>query len=402
MSGLENPRDNYMVPNAMEDFMSANEEEEVYDSGNDLPHGRGEAAVKKEPMNDSKDQKHGVELLDEEELELRAAFETAFHKAVLEKRDRKSGGVYPMYRPAPIFPVYTPTKQPAFAGSKEGRKQVKLPKLPTLQEKLLLSRHLDICEALLLDEGVSMDRLGSKVAVVDTLSVSPELLNTAQSMLELSWEQLKSRLLAEFCEPNFIRDEFEARLSRLKFDPKQMVSFVHSARQLWSLRTADMDQRWFAKRLFRSVPPDLLERVVVEARRINRFVEWTSHDMSTLLELLTEAVVSRAAVYAVSREVDGVKFGREPGHAKPAAAPSSDWKSWVNENAGRLFYLKTSELPKAEEIKGRCVSWKEGRSKIDQKPYFVLAFDSKDKGLSVLKSVFPDGKSWREYVAKNF
>ena len=277
----------------------------------------------------------------------------------------------------------------------------KVPKLPTLQDQLQLTRHLMLCEDLMEEEGVDLKRLAAKVAICESVSGWPEVKKTAESMLTLPWSVMKANLIADFADINVMRTQLENRLLALKFDSTKMTAFVNGARALWSLRTPDIEQSWFVRRLFRTVPVDLLERVVTEARKIDSRVEWSMLSMEKILNLLSEAVIVRNAVIQVNDQNDGLKYmggGQPEGGGKPTyqRGSSGGLAAWVERCKGRLFVVFVTDAETVKSIKGRAKEVKEMKGRKGNR-YLLVEYLTKEEGVMHLKQMLKNERDWREF-----
>lgn len=272
----------------------------------------------------------------------------------------------------------------------------KIPKVPTLQDQLHLAKHLSICEELMNEEGVDMGRLAARVAIVESFSGFDELKKTAESMLQLTWPEIRNNLISDFADVNVIRSQLENRLLELKFDTQRMNAFLNSARALWVLRTPDIEQIWFVRRLFRTVPSDLVERVVTEARRLNSRADWTTLPMEQIFSLLSDAVIVRNAVMQVSSEDDQIRWVKEPQRGQHQKGTSSSLRPWIEARKGRLFVIFATGPEKWKEIKNKAKEFREAKSRKDGKPYWLVEFDNKEAGSTFLKQTLEQSK-WREF-----
>lgn len=364
-----------------------------------------------------------AELFDDED-ELRELFADTFAMLLARRRGTNSEREWKVEEPK-LKEEQTPEREKSNAGTMnvgiftpgaEGgasfiaeRRPKKIPKLPILKELIQLPSHLRICEMVLIEDDIPLERLVTKVAVLETMKEFSHLMAAGNSMINLPWETLKGNLLKEFCDPNVMRSELELLLGRLKFDPAHMVHFVHETRRLWSLKTADVDQRWFVSKLFEPLPADLLEDLIYEARRRNSKEDWRSHDVSVLLDLLSDVVISRNAMYAIkgvptSKVSDRVQYTKEtrPNRFKSDSPERKEGpvREWITKQAGRtLFYVRTQDPRKIESLRGLAQEVKECRRR-DGARYHLAVFTDPEQGLRTLEANFAPGE-FREFVTKN-
>lgn len=280
------------------------------------------------------------------------------------------------------------------------QKLPKIPMLPVLKDQLHLNQHLIICESVMEEEGVDLRRIAARVAICGTFQSFVELKQTAESMLHLSWEEMKASLLSDFADVNVIRGQLEDRLLKLKFDSFRMNAFLNAGRALWILRTPDIEQTWFVRRLFRTVPPDLLERVIGEARRLSPRKDWSTLPIEQIFGLLSDAVIVRNSVMQITGEEDSMKLfkDRKPRDKEQPKSPRnpSDMRAWIDSRKGRLFVVYTTGVEKWKLIKEAAKDFREAKSRRDGKSYWFVEFASKEIGSELLgKSL--EHHQWREF-----
>ena len=214
-------------------------------------------------------------------------------------------------------------------------KFAKLPLLPALTSIMQLQRHYRYCEMLLLEEGIDLDRLKAKLALVETLSPFQDLKNSAFSLTEGTWAQMKATLVRCYCDPNNLRMDIERRLVELQFVPSRMFEFVTAARALHCQISDDcIDVSGCVSRIFGKIPEQLLTHVITEARRRNPAGDWRLAPFENLLAYLSEAI-------SLSQAIDEVNLRRRADQYPPATTyrqPSSVRVSQISE--GKVPWLE--------------------------------------------------------------
>ena len=285
-----------------------------------------------------------------------------------------------------------------------GHREPKIRDLPKLTELVQLQMHLDLCEEMLLQDRVDLDRTRTKVAVAESFGTLVDLKDTAKSLARIPWREFRHTLVADFCDVNFMRAELEAKLKKLKFKDSARMTFVHEVRRLWALRTPDIEPRWFVTQVFRVVPDDLTQKVIGEALRRNRTMDWRSTDMRLLLTLLSEAIVERTSLEAVKgTSNDRVAYARE-GQAprrdvrasmpRPAAVKGPNVSQWIEQRKGRVFYVRKLEPSALDKLKHVASEVLECTRAKDGEPYILAAFTSVDQGKAALAPLCAEGDFW--------
>jgi hypothetical protein len=270
------------------------------------------------------------------------------------------------------------------------RKIPRLPSLPILRDKIQLESHLMICETLLSEEGVNIERLSAKVSIAESCKEVPAVMASINSLLVEPWNAIKKSLLAEFCDCNLIRSQLESMIHRVRFDNLNMIAFVHEARRLWSLRSSDIDQRWFITNLFKTVPSEILEDLIQRVRSRDGQRDWMSHDVYFLLEVLTNIVISKNAVYAV-KGMDSLRYSKEVYDNKPKGDQGGgELRHWIAQQPGAIYYLKGSiDQAHLNQVKRKAVIVKQCRRKRDNAVYYLGVFETKEQGQQILENILP-------------
>jgi hypothetical protein len=278
--------------------------------------------------------------------------------------------------------------------------------MPLLRELIQLDSHLRICETVLEEEGIPLERLQSKVGIVETFRDIAALHQAAMPMLHLEWPTIKATLLAEFCDQNLMRAELESKLTVRRFDSKDSVGFLHEARRLASLAGPDIDRRWFVSELFKPLPDDLLEAVIFAARKKDKGADWRTQDVTLLLEYLSDAIISRNAVHAVkgvppATKGDRVNYAGETG-MRTAQIPSKGGMSvrdWIEKHKESIFYTRTTDGKKLAQLREKAKEVKECRKR-DGSKYNLACFQSKEEGKEIMEGIFQPSE-FRYFVANS-
>jgi hypothetical protein len=259
---------------------------------------------------------------------------------------------------------------------------------------------------------VDLGRIRTKVAVAESFGALVELKDTAKSLARLPWTEFRDTLVADFCDTNVMRFELEAKLKQLKFRDSARMAFVHEVRRLWALRTADLEQTWFVTAVFKVVPEDLTEKVITEARRLERGRDWRTTEMRIILDLLREVILERTSLEAVKGSaLDKVRFGQEsrsrsaaseaqgqPRPRREAAGPNVS--RWIDEHKGRVFYIRSRDQARMAKLKATGAEVQECTRVKDNSPYTLAAFASAEFGKQTLAGIFPQEEFW-EFKTKN-
>jgi hypothetical protein len=299
------------------------------------------------------------------------------------------------------IPIFTPPdKSVKRVGDDIGLRQNRIPKLPVLRELIQLPSHLKICEEILEEDGFSLDRLKAKSAVIASFGEATYLMDAANNLIMNEWSVIRRTLLQEFCDPNLMRADLEGKISALKFQQDNMVSFIQQARRLWVLRTPDIEPRWFVTQVFRTLPLDILEEVIRESRKRDRVGDWRTQDFEVLLDCLSDVVISRNAVYAIkgitSFKNEGVKHAKEPANKNETGSLAD----WINsKKTAALFYVNSKDEQKLKEMRTVVHDMRQSRRK-DGRTFYVVAFPGKEEGEKTLAGIFSVGE-FREFVPKN-
>jgi hypothetical protein len=321
----------------------------------------------------------------------------SFHHMECIFEDRKAFDTKTDVHPAELRHNRSPMlTRSIFTPGNEGKQHgsIKLPEFPTISILLQLPSHLQLCEQLLYEEGIDIERLKCKVAIVNTLTGLKELKDSASSMINLPWAELKENLLNEFADSNFLRSEIEKEMGKLRFDPTKMVAFVHEARRLWSMRTDDIDKRWFISQLFRHVPDDIARDVISVARSVNRRVDWRVHEFNKLISWLNEAVLSRSALQEL-------RMGSAPRVTlDKIRLVKNELSSWIDDHKNRLWYVHNPSTDLEGKLREAAESIKVCTRRKDNVRYILVAFKSRQSGEDILGQLCP-GSQFREFKAKN-
>jgi hypothetical protein len=120
-------------------------------------------------------------------------------------------------RNAPKLPLKEKDDSPAQGAQRWELNRRKLPKLPQLQLIIMLPSHLELCAAILEEDGWDLNSLKCKVAVIQTFTKFENLQSTATTLIGMNWTVVKKTLVSGFCDSNFQRREIERQLQKLRF-----------------------------------------------------------------------------------------------------------------------------------------------------------------------------------------
>jgi hypothetical protein len=279
--------------------------------------------------------------------------------------------------------------------------KVKVPKLPVLKELIQLPSHFRTCEVILHEDRVPLSMLKSKTAIIESLAAYSFLVDTANSLLHLDWPLIRDRLISEFCDFNLMRQELEKRLTTMKFDASKMNEFIQKGRQLWSLRIPGTDHVWFVTHLLRTVPLELIEKVVCQVRSDKgRNVDWRTQDVGYLLDILSDLITTRQAASSVRRSVDNVNH-IQPKNANEKKAPSRHpIQTWIDSLQGPVFYVRSEDSAKLQQLRAASEQVRECSRKADGVKYYLAAFPSKEVGNDTMSQIFGRGM-YHEFLRKN-
>lgn len=284
------------------------------------------------------------------------------------------------------------------------RKQPKLPKLPLLRNALQLKAHINWVEEWLIEEGFVLDSVKAKTAIVDSLHMCADIHASALSLIAVRWQDLKTALLNTFCDSNFIRASIEMKLAELKFDERQMLTFVQEARTLHALLDPDFDMRWFCDKVFAVLPRYVLRDLIDRARARDSRADWRSHDFHWLLSTLTDVLNSVMALNQLKPVV--------PYRPKGLATPSADkvrlvqtkgsgtWLTdWVKQFKS-VYVVNGPASEKLNSVLHTADEHKKMRNKRDGSDYYFVAF--KQDGTNAMRALPPKSyKLFEQRSSKN-
>jgi hypothetical protein len=261
----------------------------------------------------------------------------------------------------------------------------KLPKLSLLRCPLQLKTHLRVIETMFREEGVLIDSMRAKTAIIDSLYTCDQIHSNALSMIDLPWFSIRDTLLATFSDPNYVRLSIEAKVSNLKFNEDQMLLFVQEARSLYTLVTPDMDRRWFCDRVFSLLPRPILRDLIDRARTRDSCADWRSHEFHWLLSELSDIINSAVAL----NQLKPLRAPRAPvpilsdrvrhvSNSSPRSKPGSAWLSdWVKQFKS-VYVVNGPTTAAVASVLNAADEHKKLRRKHDGSEYYFVAFKQGD------------------------
>ncbi len=275
-----------------------------------------------------------------------------------------------------------------------GNTNKKVPMLPTLTGLSSLRKHYRQCEMLIGEEDVDVELFKTKLAMVNSFASFPELKNTADSLVERPWAVLRDTLFKVYCEANFLRAEFEKHLSSLRFDPSRSFEFVCNARALYGQIPAEADRSSFVARILGKLPADIVAPLVREARREDPDCDWRSIHFERLLTLLTDAINTNNAVSEI-KATSGISLHAQPvdtaGVMQEGKKPwIEDWYQNLYQQGAVIYKVSTIDNGRVEELRRVALVCKQLRRRLDNSPYYFMAFRSASEAEAALSILKPE------------
>ncbi len=168
---------------------------------------------------------------------------------------------------------------------------------------------------------------------------------------------------------------------------------------LYSLKTPDVDRRWFIERVFDVLTRYISRDVIVNVRKGNPHLEWTTNDFEVIIDNLTDVITSVVALNTLKpverRAIPGPRLDRV-GQARDNASLSD----WIEKHRGNVYYVKSDNADALQALERRASETKTLRRRKDGSEYHLAAFSSDAEATEILNGLFSPTE-FRKFVTKN-
>jgi|LauGreDrversion4_2_1035121.scaffolds.fasta_scaffold17382_1 hypothetical protein len=312
---------------------------------------------------------------------LRSQVVAMFHEYMSEYMSTHSS---PPTVPAAV-PIPSPAPRISTPGGGAGAMHVRMPVTPALSRVSDLPSHFVVFEALFAEEGISPESMKVKIALAKSFDSFPKLQEMVYSLISLSFMEIKEHCIRCFASPSLIRDELDARLTKLQFNRDTICNDLRGLYQFYLKANASspMPEETFVTKAFSSLPGSYMVDLIraVQERYPRRI--WKSLPTLELCELLDDVCFVRGQmdVTLPSRKGHNDKVRRTQARsptAKPnqsaGSKPRSEWMSQLVDKHEFVYYVNEYTQDQLAQVLKHVVQSYKMKRRDGTGHYYVIAF----------------------------